>query len=188
MLKKVIALLGCAWMLGASANARASETLVGTWQCTGHYAMIGTSSTFEVVDFITYELDGDYVSISRLRGQDLDVPSFVYLVKLQGKWQMSNDLLTQRHHFDELEVWGLDYLTDSPLNEAQRETLKDMIRRSFGISEQFPKVIVWQTPDQFIINQHESEKQYFKKNPPINQQVGDVICERLYHFQSHNNS
>ena len=31
---------------------------------------------------------------------------------------MSKDLLTQRHHFDELEVWGLDYLTDSPLNEA----------------------------------------------------------------------
>lgn len=101
---------------------------------------------------------------------------------------MSKDLLTQRHHFDELEVWGLDYLTDSPLNEAQRETLKDMIRRAFGISEQFPKVIVWHTPDQFIINQHESENQYFKQNSPINQKVGDVVCERLYHFQSHNNS
>ena len=96
---------------------RASETLVGTWQCTGHYAMIGTSSTFEVVDFITYELDGDYVSISRLRWQDLDVPSF-YLVKLQGEWQMSKDLLTQRHHFDELEVWGLDYLTRQPIKRG----------------------------------------------------------------------
>lgn len=186
MLKMITALLGFIWMFGASANAAASETLVGSWQCHERYVMVGTSSTFRVVTFIAYESDGDYVSISRLRWQDLDVPSFVYLVKLQGEWQMRQNLLTERHHFDQLEVWGLNYFTNSPLNDDQRENLKDAIRRSFGISEQFPKVIVWQNPDQFTIHQHETEKQYSKQNPPINQRIGDKVCERIYRLDTHN--
>lgn len=180
MLKSLIVLLGFGWMLGASANLHAGDDLVGYWQCHQQYSVIGTSSTFRVVTFIAYESDGDYVSISRLRWQDLDEPSFVYLVKLQGAWQMSDNLLKESHHFDELEVWGLDYATDSPLSDAQREVLKGSIRRAFGISEQFPKVIVWQNPDQFIINPHETETQYFKENPPVNQKVGDVVCTRLH--------